>query len=286
VSTSTAGGLRTLTVRITATEPFFFAKALHYSSKSLSVTSVGQTANLVPALFSGRSTCTGSPTPPGVMLNGNVSVTGDIESNGSVNNYGSGTLTGSVVYGPGTGCTTNIGTATNSGGSIPYPFSYTAASFACTYTRTSWSFGTIGNPPWQSGGPSGSGTIAPGTYCATAGDIDVSGSTILPSRVTLVATGRIRISASIATLQAFDASNIIAYTPVVATDCGLPAINIGNGTVTLTGNFYAPSGCINASATTLTETGSLIGDQVQVATGTASTIDSGTGSTGSYWLYQ
>jgi len=285
-----AGGLTTLTVTISTTERFFFAKALGYSTKTLSATSVGQTASNTPALYAGRNTCTTPPSPVvGLQFNGATTITGDIQSNGMANDYGNNTtISGSVTYGAGAACTAaGFGGASKSatGGSLASPYSFTAASFTCTWVAASWSFGGPG-PWWASGGPSGHGTLRAGTYCATSGDIDLTGTYIDASTVTLVATnGHVRISATAADISAFDSSNVVAFTGITATDCGNPAINIGNNDVTLTGIFYAPNGCIQSSATTLNVTGSLAGYQVQLS-GSSNHVTSSSGGGGGYWLYQ
>ena len=79
-----AGTPRTLTVTITASEPFFFAKVLGYASKMVTATAVGQAAGSVPAINAGSNMCTGTPTPTGIQFNGGpISVVGDTESNGN-----------------------------------------------------------------------------------------------------------------------------------------------------------------------------------------------------------
>jgi Flp pilus assembly protein TadG len=285
-----AGGLKTLTVTLQTTEPFFFAKALGYSSKTFTATSVGQLGKAVPALYAGRNTCSGSPSPVvGIQFNGATTITGDIQSNGMANDYGDNTsVSGNITYGSGGGCTaagfTKGGTKSATGGSLSDPYAFTAASFKCDYTQPSFSFGGLGFW-WASGGPSGHGTLKSGTYCATSGDIDASGTDIDTSYVTLVSfTGHVRISANSADLHPYDtATNVVAYTPMAATDCGNPAINIGNNNVTLEGVFYAPNGCIQSSATTLNVTGALDGYQVQLSGG-SNTVTSGSGSSGGYGL--
>lgn len=282
-STGVAGGLTTLTVTITASEPFFFAKVLGYPSKTVTATAVGQASSPVPAVFAGRNNCAGLPTPVGIQFNGGpIAVTGDVESNGTANIYGSATISGSSTYG--SGCTSNIAGAANTGGALPYPYSYTAGSFTCTYSQASWNFGTPGWF-WQTGGPGGGGgTLMPGTYCAT-GDINVSGTSIT-GNVTFIAGGTITISSSSATLTAFDGSGILGYAGA-ASDCySAQAIGIGNSSVVLNGSFDAPNGCINASGTDITVNGSLVGNEVQIGVGGSSSINATGGAGSGYWMYQ
>lgn len=287
-TTGTASGLRTLTVTITATEPFFFAKVLGYSTKSLSATSVGQAANPVPAVYASNATCSGAV---GIQFNGGpVTVTGDIQSNGNANVYGSASISGSTTYGSGAGCTANgIPGASPSGGSISYPYSYTSSSFgACTFgslsTPGTLSIGTSGAAWWASGGPSG-GTLVSGVYCAN-GNIDLSGGSNVTGTVTLVATGQINISATSLNLTAYS-NGIIAYSSRVGDCYSTQAINIGSNSVTMNGSFDAPNGCINPSGTTIQIYGSLIGHEVQLGVGGAgSLIDSSASGSSNYWLYQ
>lgn len=290
-STGVAGGMRTLTVTITATEPFFFAKALGYSTKSVSATSVGQAAAPVPAVFASSTACTGSPAPVGIQFNGGpVTVTGDVQSNASANVYGTATITGSTTYGSGAGCTANgIPGASPSGGSITSPYTYTTSSFgACTFgslsTAGTLSIATSGAAWWASGGPSG-GTLVSGVYCAN-GNIDLSGGSNITGTVTLVATGQINISATTVNLTAFS-NGIIAYSSRTGDCYSTQAINIGSDSVVMNGSFDAPNGCINPSGTTIKIYGSLIGHEVQLGMGgTGSLIDSSASGSTSFWLYQ
>lgn len=285
--TGTAGGFTTLTVTITASEPFFFAKVLGYASKTVSATAVGQANTPVPAIFAGTNTCVGVPTPVGIQFNGGpISVNGDVESNGSSNIYGSATISGSSTYGGGAGCTSNIGGASNSGGSLPYPYSYDTSSFgACTFgsltTPGDLPLGTLG-PFWASGGPSG-GTLVSGVYCAN-GNISLGANTVVGT-VTFVATGTVTIGSATANLTAFS-NGIIAYSGA-ASDCySNQAINIGNADVVLNGSFDAPNGCINAGGNNITINGSLVGNAVQIGVGGTSSINPTGGGGLGYWMYQ
>jgi len=286
-STGAAGGLTTLTVTITASEPFFFAKVLGYPSKTVTATAVGQASSPVPAIFAGTNTCIGSPTPVGIQFNGGpISVNGDVESNGSSNIYGTATISGSNTYGSGAGCTSNIGGASNAGGSLPYPYSYTTSSFgACTFGSLSTAGNLdLGTPGafWASGGPSG-GTLVSGVYCAN-GNITLGANTVTGT-VTFVATGTVTIGSTTANLTAFS-NGIIAYAGATSDCYSNQAINIGNMGVVLNGSFDAPNGCINAGGTNIVINGSLVGDAVQIGVGGTSSINPTSGGGAGYWMYQ
>lgn len=281
-ATGTAGGMNTLTVTISASEPFFFAKVLGYSSKTISAKAVGQASSPVPAVFAGKNTCAGAV---GIQFNGGpVTVTGDVESNSNANIYGTGTVSGSTLYGA--GCSSNIAGATNGGGSLPYPYSYTTSSFGtCDYGSMSTPTLSLGGtgPWWQSGGPSG-GTLMPGVYCASS-QIDASAGSYLNGNVTFVTPGRITISSATVNLTAFS-NGIIAYAGAISDCYTNQAINVGSGSISITGSFDAPNGCVNASGTALNINGSLVGNEVQFGVGTNSTINAAGGGGANYWIYQ
>lgn len=293
-STGTAGGLSTLTVTVSATDTFFFAKVFHYSSKSMSATAVGQSSTPVPAVFAGTTTCIGSPTPVGIQVNGGpVTITGDVQSNGSANVYGTANISGSSTYGSGAGCSSNITGASNSGGSLSYPYSYTTSSFgACTFGTLSGSTATLsiatgGAPWWQTGGPSG-GTLVSGVYCAN-GDIDVSGGVSISGTVTFVATGKVTISSTAVNFTAYS-NGIIAYAGATSDCYSNQAINVGSADVTMNGSFDAPNGCINDSGSHIVINGSLVGAAVQFGVGSnangASSVNPSAGGGTNYWIYQ
>jgi Flp pilus assembly protein TadG len=280
---ATVGTKRRLTVKISATVPFFFGKIFHYTTRTLTATAVGESGITSPAVFAGGTTC--PPAATGIQFNGDgFNITGDVESNSAVRFYtgGADTLTGSVTYN-GTACTgsngysnssgppVNItGSVNTNGGSLTSPFSYTTADFACVWF--------VGNLPLNA-------PVADGTYCAT-GDISLSGNNINGS-ITLVANGNISISSSTAHITA-NQNGLIAFSTNIG-NCNGPlpqAISTGNSSVIFDGGFYAPRGCVNASGSDMTFNGSLVGNEVQVGAGTNSTINaSGSGSSG-YDLYQ
>ena len=282
-----------LTVTITSTKTTFFAGFFGLHTKMLTATAVGQLSPAIPAVFAGGTGCPPAPTT-GLQLNGTgFSITGDIESNSAVNYYtgGSNTTNGAVTYNPtcgysGGGNPAPTGGVSPTGGSIPYPYSYTISSFPpCTFGSLSTP-GTLslGGPGlwWATGGPSG-GTLVSGVYCAN-GNIDVSAASVTGT-ITLVATGKITISSSTANLTGFY-NNMIAFTPVVSDCISNQAINIGNAGVTLNGSFDAPNGCVNASGSTMTINGSLVGNEVQIGVGSSSVINSAGGGARTSYLNQ
>lgn len=295
VAGATVGAAATstqVTVTISSVKTTFFAGFFGLHTKQLTATAVGQLTPAVPAIFAGGTGC--PPASTGLQLNGTgFAITGDVESNSAVNYYtgGSNTTNGSVAYNPacgysGGGNPAPSGGVSPTGGSIPYPYTYTISSFPpCTFgslsTPGDFPLGTPG-PFWATGGPSG-GTLVSGVYCAN-GNIDVSASSVTGT-ITLVATGKITISSSTANLTGFY-NNMIAFTPVVSDCISAQAINIGNASVTLNGSFDAPNGCVNASGSNMTINGSLVGNEVQIGVGGSSVITSSGGGSRSTYLIQ
>ena len=197
------------------------------------------------------------------------SITGNVESNSAVNYYtgGSNTTTGSVTYNAACGYSPGgnpapTGGVSPTGGSIPYPYSYTISSFPpCDWgslsTPGNFPLGTPG-PFWAIGRSVGRRPRS-GVYCAN-GNIDVSAASVTGT-ITLVATGKITISSATANLTGYY-NNMIAFTPVVSDCISAQAINIGNADVVLNGSFDAPNGCVNASGSNMTINGSLVGNEV------------------------
>ena len=124
-----------------------------------------------------------------------------------------------------------------------------------------------------------------GVYCS-AGKLDLSWGASTTLKVTLVAKGQITISGTDGTLTAF-ANGFIAYS-TAALDCpASQAINAGNSGITFKGSFYAPNGCLNLNAATMTIEGALIAKAVQIQGGLTSTITGPSGaSTGDAYLLE
>jgi len=274
VDTTTAKQLK---VTINLTQQLFFGRIFGVSSKSMTVTAVGRLLS-APAIFASNPACsvTGPVAPIGLNFSGGspgLTIDGDLQSNGGI--FINNTLSGGGTQTYKSGCTcSGCPSGTTGGGSYAFPFSYTASSFAC-------GTGSLATP-----GPLTVGGSPSGVYCS-AGDINVTAGTIGPATATFVsATGHITFSASTVTLTAAQ-NGVIAYTggtDGAGTACALPAINVGNGTVTMNGSFLAPNGCVNVNTSTLDLTGSLAGSNVGVQIGSG-TISS-TGGSSNYELYQ
>ncbi len=275
-STSSSGGLRYLTVSITASQPSYLAKIFGVSSKTMTVSAQGQSTVSSPAIMAIGTNCFG------VQFSGNgFTINGDIESNSEVKLNATGTINGSVDYNPAcTGAngyantgTTITGSLTTGGGSAASPFSYTSGSFSCTSS-------TVGDLPlnWP---------VPDGVYCATGNiSFSASGITGVTARITLVAGGQITFSASTLNQISANQNGIIAYSSYTNNDCNTQAINIGSGSVVMNGSFYAPNGCINASGNSMTYNGSIIGKMVQMGIGSSSTVTGASGGAATYSLYQ
>ena len=124
-----------------------------------------------------------------------------------------------------------------------------------------------------------------GVFCS-GGNLDFSWSATSPLTVTLIARGQITISGSAGTLIA-SWGGFIAYS-TAALDCpASQAINVGSGGITLRGSFYAPNGCLNVNANTMTIEGALIAKAVQIQGGSTSTLTGPAGSsTGNAYLVE
>jgi Flp pilus assembly protein TadG len=287
-----------LTVAIQVTQPRFFGAILGFPVKTLRATAVGQTNPPVPAVFASGAVCPSSSATPGVQFNGDgFTIKGNVQSNASVNYFTGGTAnttTGAVTYNPACSYSSGgnpppTGGASPTGGSMPYPYSYTISSFpACT-------FGTLGGPVtnlnlgtpgafWATGGPSG-GTLVSGVYCAN-GNISL-GANSVTGTVTFVATGTITIGSNTGTLTGYY-NNMLAFTTSAQNCTGSPgpAMSVGNASIVLNGSFDAPNGCINVSGSAITVNGSLVGADVTIGAGSASVIDSTAGAGPGGYLYQ
>jgi hypothetical protein len=266
-----------LKVVITTSEQLFFGAALGFANRNVSAQATAVSSPPVPAVLALSTSCTS----PGVQLNTNgLTLTGDVASNGMVNFYGATSnahVTGGVNYactGAALGGGVIDGSVTPSSPATTDPFaSTTLASFACGWG--SLSSGDVVVPS-----PFVNGTV----YCS-GGKLDIN-LTGAANTLTLVAKGQINISGTGGTVTAAaGGSGFVAYS-TANLDCpASQAINIGTSTITLNGNFYAPSGCINFSGDRMTINGALIGEDVQIATGLPSTLTGpGGGGGGSGYL--
>ena len=163
----TAGAPSTLTVTITASEPFFFAKVLGYSSKTVSATAVGQASSPVPAVFAGRNSCGGFAGGGGysVQWRAHRRQRRRRKQRDGEHLRQRGYLWSLDLR---LRCTSNIGGAANTGRINSLSVQLHGGQLHLHVLRqASWIFGQPGWF-WQSGGPGGGGgTLMPGTYCAT-----------------------------------------------------------------------------------------------------------------------
>ncbi len=263
-------------VAISHTQPFIFGRIFGFASKSTTGTAIVGQAPGAPAIWAGG----GCGSATGLILNGGpFAITGDLQSNGPLADFtgGGDTDTGSVtnsnLCGPpaawrGPPPTLGIG----QGPPTPDPWGYNIASFPpCTY-------GSLAGPTI----PISTAIVPPGIYCS-GGDIDLgTGGAILAVGVTFLAMGHINIGSAAITdmIPAAGCDNLIAFS--MSTDncvSGSPAINVGNSNVTIHGSFYAPLGCLNMGGPNFNITGSLVGNEVNLA-GPSWTIDGGAGGGG------
>jgi putative Flp pilus-assembly TadE/G-like protein len=288
VTSPVAGNANQVQVTITSTQSFYFARAIHFNSKTMTVSAIAVAPPSLPALWAGGGCGSGT----GLQLGGGVyTITGDIQSNGPLNDYTSGgdvdngkiTNSSSCTPGPNWRGTATGGISQAAATTDPMGYNILTDFPTCTsgnLTTTVASYNV----------PSTGGTVAAGVYCAK-GNLNLStGSAINAVGVTLLATGNITIgSGSITNMTpAAGAHNIIAFSGS-ANSCsasGGPAINVGNTNAGLNGSFYAPHGCINMGGPNFTINGSLIGNEVNIS-GPGWTINSsGGGGGGNVTLYQ
>lgn len=266
-------------VSITHTQPFIFGRVFGYASKSTTGTAIVGQAPGAPAIWAGG----GCGSSTGLILNGGpFAITGDLVGNGPLADFtgGGDTDNGSVTGSNDPACppapwrgpapTGGFGP----GGTTPSPdpWGYNIASFPpCT-------FGSLAGPTI----PISTAVVPPGIYCSGA-DIDLgTGGAIVALGVTFLAMGHINIGSAAITdmTPAAGCNNLIAFS--MSTDncvSGSPAINVGNSNVTIHGSFYAPQGCLNMGGPGFNITGSLVGNEVNLA-GPSWTIDGGSGGGG------
>jgi len=268
VTGPSAGQLR---VEIDVTKQLFFSRIFGLSSKSMNVVSLGRLVN-PPALFGGSTICNPSGGGQSVAINGSVTVNGDVESNAGFYGGGPTSVTGALDYSSSCTCQENFAACTGasaSGGGYPFPFNYTTSSFTCTVG--SMTGPSIPNAPCN---------YTNAVYCS-GGSINVPGGCPVTGTVTFVAVGQILINGNGVNLTAAQ-NGVIAFS-LSSNPCTNPAINLGNGTVTLTGSLIAQNGCVSTNAGSFTLNGSVAASQIGIqGTSTITPVASG----GSYQLYQ
>jgi hypothetical protein len=264
-------------VKITASQPAFFS-LLGSSARNISAEATAVGLIPVPAILALGSACGDAGS---VRINNPaITITGNVASAGGIiyNNVGIQTL-GSATY------ENNLCSGSTDAGS---------------YVRDGFGSGPIGDDPFVAAVAAlpacTKGTLTSGASTFNAGDgdgvfcsggkLDYDWSSNVTRTITLIAKGQINISGSVGTLVA-SWGGFIAYS-TAALDCPLSqAINVGSGGITLKGSFYAPNGCLNVNANTMTIEGALIGKAVQIQGGSTSTLTGPAGSsTGKAYLVE
>ena len=261
---------RRIEVIVQTTIPTFLGAALRINSGTLYARAVAKIDPSMASIFAGSSACAGSAGGDALMLNGNGNHMGDIHSNGSLFVSGNNTTSvGNVEYG--NSCTPNTltGGATATSGPTnvanqAYPLSWTAASFTCTYTVSSGQFNvSSAGSWWQSGNWYSTGVLKPGVYCSTGGGgLQLSGSYI-SGNVTFIADGPIQINGNNLNMTAYS-NNVFLYSSYAPASMYTNVIQVGNDSLTWTGDVYAPGGLIAANGQNDTITGSIVGKYVQI----------------------
>lgn len=272
-SVATVGTKLRLTVTITKTQSMFFSRIFGLTSKSMTVTAIGENAAAGPAVYAKNATC---PTPggtTGLQLNGGATVQGDLVSNGGIGLYGTFNGNGDTqYYSASCSCADNGGPGTcpnpsTSAPTVTFP-SYTINSFGCS---------SIGSADLNLSG------VLSGLYCTT-GDINISGNNI-SGTASFIAGGTVTISATNVTLTAAASNNYIIFSGATSDCYSAQSVSIGSSAVTLNGSIYAEFGCINTSGTTVNINGSMYGNEVQLGA-SSGTIDATGTASSSYDLYQ
>lgn len=284
-----------LTVNIGVVQPRFFGAIFGVPVKTLHGIATGHTLPSLPAVYALNPSCAGV----GVRFDGGtVAITGSMKSAGPMS-FLTGpvaTTSGPITYAASCPAPVNHGEAFAGGAPTPGPvgpdpLGYTLAAFPvcdCGSLTLPGNLNVGSMCPFTSGNVSG-GTLAPGIICAN-GDI-VLGATNVNGNVTFVATGNINVSGTNITFNpAPNGHGLVAFSESNAGDggaagCVFPeAISFGSTNWTITGNIYAPNGCISMGGTNVDIGGSLIGLDVDLH-GTIG-VDSTAGGGGGYYLYQ
>jgi len=273
---------RKIEVIITKTVPTFLGAALRINTGTLSARAVATLDPPDAAIFAGSTGCTGSACGYALCLQGQGdAIQGDVHSNGSLFISGNNTTSvGNVEYG--NSCSPhsiNGGVVATSGptnvATQPYPLSWTAADFPCTYYPSG---GAIASPGawWQSGNWYSTGVLKSGVYCSTGGvGLSINGSNISGS-ITLVSDGPIQINGNSLNFTAYK-NNVWLYTSYAPSSSSTSVIQVGNDSLTWTGDIFAPNGLITANGTGDNVTGSIVGKYIQIGA-TNWTMNSGAGS--------
>jgi hypothetical protein len=282
----------TVTVKVEATYPLFFARMLGFQSRKLSVQAVGTKNTSPPPILALGNTC-----GTGVTINGQgaLKVDGSIESNGSAifftgspgpNVLGNVTAgCGPVTLGPGMSATGSVGT----GGPFTDPFA--------PFTPPTCTVGTVTSDLNSSGGLASHWdnsttppTLPAGVYCSngTLQLID-PGNGFNATGVTLISIGGIiqimANKASTITPNPASPNGIIAYsTANTGTFPGDIAITgPASATFDMLGSFYAPNGTVNIQQNGPYKMGSIIANNVWIGDNSAWEIGVGLAGGANAW---
>jgi len=257
---------RRVEVIIQTSVPTFLATALKINTGTLYARAVATLPQAQASIFAGASACAGGASGDALFFSGQGDqIAGDVHSNGSLYISGNNTTSvGNVEYG--NSCTPNTvngGVVHTSGPSNvanqSYPLSWTMASFTCTYTVSSGQFQVTSGAYYQS-----AGVLKPGVYCSKGGGgLQVNGSNI-SGNVTFVADGVIQINGNSLNFTAYQ-NNVWLYSSYAPASASTSAIQVGNDSLTWTGDVYAPNGLITANGTGDNITGSIIGKYVGIS---------------------
>lgn len=281
VNSPYASDSRKVEVIVQTTIPTFLGAALRINAGTLTARAVAKLDPPDAVIFAGSNACSGPACGYTLCVQGQGDAfQGDVHSNGSLFISGNSTTSvGNVEYG--NSCAThsvNGGVVTTSGptnvANQPYPLSWTAADFPCTFYPSG---GSISSPGawWQSGNWYSTGVLKPGVYCSTGGvGLAIDGSNI-SGNITLVSDGPIRISGNCTTFTAYK-NNVFAYTSYAPASSSTAVIQFGNDTLNWTGDIFAPNGLIAANGTSDTITGSIVGEYIQIGA-TNWTMNAGSG---------
>jgi len=284
VNSPYSGDAQRIEVIIQGTTRTFLGAALRINSGTLYARAVAKLDAPNASIFAGSAACAGSAGGDALMLNGNGNqIHGDVHSNGSLFVSGNNTTSvGDVEYGNScTPATVTGGVVATSGptnvANQAYPLSWTAASFTCTYKVTSGVFDVTNGSYYQS-----AGVLKSGVYCSTGGGgLQVNASNI-SGNVTFVADGPIQINGNSLNFTAYS-NNVWLYSSYSPASMYTNVIQVGNDSLTWTGDVFAPNGLIAANGTGDNITGSIIGKYVQIGA-TNWTMNTGAGSSATPYL--
>jgi hypothetical protein len=307
---------RRLTVTITRRYPTFLGGVFGLAAKNVTGTATGELATTGNgAIYAlGNNPCPGSPTwGLGFYASGNsgLQVNGSIYSNTQIRLLGSPSLGGAVTGAVSSPCTPltapfnqapmTVASQDPTGATDPIAATLIALEPFCTFGSLFASYG--GGYGWvNTGGMAGCDTPAEGVYCSST-TITLAPPTSLSicpgTKITLMSADRVIVGANnnINLSPATGAPSSLvfaAFSNMGMAGCTGGAIDMGSaGTYTLTGNVYAPNGCIwfaGAGASGgFTMTGMMVGRHISLGMAAGSTWTfngTGSGGGGSWKLYK